>query len=119
MNLMTHSLEMQMKKLAAIGGLLILLTGCSTSVKFESTPQGASVVCNTCQGAGDSKNLAPIGTTPFEFVVKDIPGWYSEYVFTATKDGFKPATVTVNEKSILDGTSFEFFPKVIKFDLQK
>jgi hypothetical protein len=110
---------MKMQKLAAICGLLVVLTGCSTSVKFDSTPAGASVVCNTCPGSADSKNGTPIGTTPFEFVVKDIPGWFSEYVFTATKDGYKPATVKVTEKTVLDGTSFDFFPKVIKFDLQK
>lgn len=109
----------KMKKLAAVGGLLIALTGCSSAVKFESNPQGATVTCNGCRGWGDTDNVTPMGVTPFEFVVKDRAGWFSEYVFTANKEGFKPTTVKVTEKTIPDGTSFEFFPKTINFELQK
>lgn len=108
-----------MNKLIAVGGLLIVLTGCSSAVKFESNPQGATVTCNGCRGWGDTDKVTPMGVTPFEFEVKDRAGWYSEYVFTANKEGFKPATVTVTEKTVSDGTSFEFFPKTINFELQK
>ena len=108
-----------MKKLAAIGALVLVLAGCSTTAKFESTPPGATVTCNGCRGWGDTDDKTAMGTTPFEFTVRDRFGWFSEYIFTAKKDGYKPATVTVKENTIPDGTSFDFFPQVIKFDLQK
>lgn len=100
-------------------GFLVALTGCSTAVKFESVPPGASVTCNGCRGWGDTDSVTPLGITPFEAEIKDKAGWYSEYVFTANKEGFKPATVSVTEKTIPDGTSFDFFPKTINFVLQK
>lgn len=110
---------MKMHKIAVLSSSLIFLAGCSSMVKFDSSPQGASVTCTGCKGWGNTDTATPIGVTPFEYEVKDNPGWYSEYTFTAVKDGYKPATVKVNEKNPLDGTSFEFFPKNINFDLQK
>ncbi len=108
-----------MYKLTAIGVISIILTGCASMTNFESTPSGASVTCNGCRGWGDSDTKTPIGVTPFDFRVKDRFGWFSEYSFTAVKEGYKPATVTVTEPTVLDGTSFDFFPETIKFELQK
>jgi hypothetical protein len=114
-----HNLARHDMRNLLIIGFLIALTGCSTAVKFDSVPPGASVTCNGCRGWGDTDSVTPLGVTPFEAVVSDRFGWHSEYVFTAKKEGFKPGVVTVNEKTIPDGTSFEFFPKTINFQLQK
>ncbi len=112
-----------MNKLAAIGCLVLVLTGCqmngSKTAQFVSTPDGATVTCNGCRGWGDTDDKTVMGPTPFKFEVWDRFGWFSEYIFTAKKDGFKPATVTVKEEQILHGTEFTFFPDVVKFDLQK
>jgi hypothetical protein len=108
-----------MRKIFAAAATLIALSGCSTMVAFDSNPQGATVTCNACRGWGDMDQKTPIGVTPFQFKVADKPGWYSEYIFTAQKEGYKPSTFKVKEESVVDGTSFEFFPKKIQFELQK
>jgi len=111
-----------MKRFAKITAALItvgVFTGCSSMVAFKSVPPGATVTCDGCRGWGDHDDKTPIGVTPFDFKVSDKAGWFSKYNFTAVKEGYKPATQTVEEKTPIDGVSFAFFPKEINFDLQQ
>jgi hypothetical protein len=111
-----------MKKSIKTIGLVfavILTSGCSTMVAFKSEPSGATVTCDNCRGWGSTDTKTPIGVTPFKFEVMDKFGWFSQYKFTATKEGYKSATQTVEEKTIVDGTTFGFFPNEINFKLNK
>ena len=110
-----------MQKRIQVAALLLAalaFTGCSSMVSFKSEPSGAAVSCEYCRGWGDS-DKTPLGVTPFEFRVYDKAGWFSTYSFTAVKEGFKPAMQEVKEQTIVDGTSFGFFPSEINFKLQK
>jgi len=94
--------------------LIALLVSSCAMIKFESVPPGATVTA-------EDPSLAPVtlGVTPFETRIYDKQGWYSKYTFKATKEGYKPATVEVEEKAVPDGWSFDFFPKTLIFKLEK
>ena len=111
-----------MKRLTQLAGVVlavVFFTGCSSMVAFKSEPAGATVTCDGCRGWGDSDDKTPIGVTPFDFRVYDKAGWFSKYSFTAVLKGYKPAVQTVEEKDVVDGTSFGFFPDTINFKMQK
>ena len=83
------------------------LGGCATNVHFTSEPAGASV----------SYKGKTIGTTPFDYKVHDEFGWFSQYDFVASLDGYQPATLTFKEKTPMDAQ--QVVPPQVNFVLQK
>lgn len=83
------------------------LAGCATTVHFASEPSGATV----------SYRGQVLGKTPFDYVVHDQFGWFSEYDFTATLDGYQPSTLAFKERSPLDAQ--QVVPPQVSFTLTK
>ena len=65
----------------------VALSACSSMVRFESDPPGATVLYEG----------KLIGVTPFTYELKDEVGWFSAYSFTATLPGYFQATRTYHE----------------------
>ena len=100
---------MTLQRLATLATLAAAaaLGGCATTVHFTSEPAGATV----------SYKGQAIGTTPFDYQVHDEFGWFSQYDFVATLDGYPPATLTFKEKTPLDAQ--QVVPPQVNFVLQK
>ena len=106
-------------KISAVALVVLLASGCAKNVSFKSEPSGATVTCDGCRGGGSSDTNTLLGVTPFTAEIKDNVSFYSEYTLTAVKNGFKPTQQKITEKSIIDGTSFDFFPNEVNFKLEK
>lgn len=98
----------RLSMIAMINTTLALLGGCATQVHFESSPPGARVDY-------EQRNLV-LGTTPFDTTLTDDFGWFSTYSFTATLQGYEPATVDFQERTPLDAQNV--LPPVVHFDLK-
>ncbi len=85
-----------------------LLGGCASTTHFTSEPTGATV----------SYEGKTIGVTPFDYVTHDRWGWFSNYVFTVTKDGYKEKQVKFHESHITDAAE-EVVPKSVNVVLDK
>ncbi len=83
------------------------LAGCAHMVSFTSEPTGATVTYKD----------RTIGTTPFAWEAHDDFGWFSVYSFTATLEGYQPATLVYKEEVPSDAAGV--VPKDIHFDLKK
>ncbi|MBT9598936.1 MAG: hypothetical protein IV094_23360 [Vitreoscilla sp.] len=81
------------------------LSACTSMVEFKSTPPGAAV---TYQGK-------VLGTTPFKTGISDDFGWWSTYSFTASQEGYEPATLVFRERTPLDAQ--QIIPGEVAFTL--
>jgi hypothetical protein len=98
---------MRILSLAALALAAAALGGCATNVHFTSEPSGATVTY---------KGLT-LGKTPFDYTVHDQFGWWSQYDFVATLDGYQPSTLSFNERTPLDAQ--QVVPPQINFTLTK
>jgi len=97
---------MRIVRLAALA-LAASLAGCATAVHFTSEPPGATV----------SYKGQTLGKTPFDYEVHDQFGWFSEYDFTATLEGYQPSTLAFKELTPLDAQ--RVVPPQVNFTLKK
>jgi len=86
----------------------VLMAGCAGMTRITSNVSGASV----------SLNGSYIGTTPMDYVVKDIWGSLSVYSFTATKDGYSSDTKVIREENFFLDDARRVIPPHIHFELK-